>query len=75
MADKEAAAHKEQVRVAIRALGASEATIKETHASLVKLMRMQGKTEAEAHVWADELLRRGAELGLLNKTLDLKDSH
>jgi len=35
MADKEAAAQKEQVRVALRALGASEATIKETHASLV----------------------------------------
>ena len=52
-----------------------EAAIKETHASLVKLMRMQGKTEAEAHVWADELLRRGAELGLLNKNLDLKDSN
>jgi len=66
MADREAAAQKEQARAVLRALGASEATIEESHASLVKLMRMQGKTEAEAHAWADELLRRGAELGLLD---------
>jgi hypothetical protein len=73
MADKAAEADREKVRVALRALGASEATISETHAELVKLMRMQGKTEAEAHAWADELLRRGAELRLLDERLELKD--
>ena len=73
--DREANEREQELLASLRSVGASDKLIEETRGAARKLAVSVGKTEAEAHIWADEILREGVRRRLLNKRLEPKDSH
>ena len=62
MADRKASAQEQELLKSLRDQSASDEKIHETRQGLRKFAILAGKTEAEAYIWADEILREGRKL-------------
>lgn len=72
IADREARARGQELLTILRNIGASDKTIEETRRAARNLAMSVGRTEAEAYIWADEILRDGAKRNLLDDRLEPK---